>query len=227
MKKHPRVFLFFAIILVAAVAFLSLNNQLFQPMVRVGPGRAPMIREFEALRSQASSETPEGKFGILAQITTPEGVFFFYEMKSDQSGPPQFSAFSSYAMADEEVSDSLSILKQQELGELADFNVGIVLVQLRDQPNQKISLRAAPAGTDKAKIIWQVTTLQQSKINLSTHTYISYDFRGSPSGLTCDINSLGGGADSYGTFRFLPPPQSTLSPLKFLLARSGVAYPVT
>jgi len=232
MKKFLGIFAGFLLFLVLIFSILVLNNQLFrdEPLTVQPAGRAGRIAplSWETQKKQSMAQTSEGEFRILECITTPTGGFFIYSMKASQSGIPQIVATSLHSLdTGAEISNTLTILNNQALGRLDQYDLGIIQVDLPNQPKQVISLQITPPG--KNNVIWQVKPLKQGATDLSNHerAYTTFSTTSSPLQL---IMSSTGDELNYATFSLSPGrplSSANLSPLFFTLTEKGTILTLT
>ncbi len=188
--KLPRKLLITSgIMLLAVVAIVSLLILLsgrpisyFIPVISeqsVLQGGAPPIF-WLSQHAQLSVKSPEGSFELKAFVTSGLKFYLFYALQAEPTGLPLVEAFSSAGAnftppmpktdsgititpnptPDVSKAKVLQVNSIQSLGRFGEAELGMIVLELPDQPGQQLSLRVTPPGGIKTP--WEITPFKQN-----------------------------------------------------------------
>lgn len=121
----------------------------------------PPMPEWTAQKDQWDAENEQGTLRIVQMEGGPGELIFFYAMQSSNRGVPRAAAVSSGGTGEfaPPAGSSLKVTSVQPLGQLAQFDVGVVHVSWEDHQGQVLALEVSPPGANEAA--WRIAPARQ------------------------------------------------------------------
>lgn len=252
--KLPRKLLITSgIMLLAGVAIISIlilsGPQISYPFQPVPEQLALMagapVTYWLTQEDQLSVKSPEGSFELKAYVISGLKFYLFYALQAEPTGLPLVEAFSSAGAnftqpmpkpdsgvtvtpnptPDVSKAKPLKVNSIQSIGRLEQAELGMIVLELPDQPGQLLSLRITPLGSGGTKPAWELTPFKQNNLVKDSQSTVSGSlqnlYQQSPTYSNVRIEMLtAGGENQLAIFKIFLP-ETTIQPLYYRLDQQG------